>query len=68
MAAGAQYKFIEIADRREAIRQAFADAKHGDCVLLAGIGHEDYRNMGGKKEPWDERVVAREILKEIKSK
>lgn len=64
-AAGGSQKYIEIADRRTAIKQAFSDAKNGDAVLMAGIGHEDYRNMGGKKEPWDERVVAREILREI---
>lgn len=51
-----------IPDRREAIRAAFKDAKRGDVVLLTGIGHEDYRNMGGEKLPWDEREVARELL------
>jgi UDP-N-acetylmuramoyl-L-alanyl-D-glutamate--2,6-diaminopimelate ligase len=54
--------FTEIADRKAAIAQAFADAEPGDVVLLAGIGHQDYRAMGGKKEPWDEREVARELL------
>jgi len=59
------HKSKEIADRKEAIKQAFLDAKAGDVVVLAGIGHEDYRNMGGKKVPWDERVVAEEVLKEV---
>lgn len=54
--------FIEIADRRTAIGQALKDAKKGDVVLLAGIGHQDYRAMGGKKIVWDERLVARELL------
>lgn len=49
-------------DRLDAIKQAFQDAKKGDIVLLTGIGHEDYRNMGGKKIPWDERQIARNIL------
>jgi UDP-N-acetylmuramoyl-L-alanyl-D-glutamate--2,6-diaminopimelate ligase len=61
-------KYIEIADRREAIKQAFLDSEHGDVVLLAGIGHQNYRNMGGKKEPWDERVIAKELLNEILKK
>lgn len=65
--AGGKDKFIEIADRRDAIKQAFVDSKKGDVVILAGIGHQDYRAMGGKKEAWDERVVAREILEELKS-
>ncbi len=54
--------WYEIADRKQAITQALQDAKKGDVVILAGIGHQDYRNMGGKKQPWDERVVAKEIL------
>lgn len=58
-------KYVEIADRREAITKAFTDAKPGDVVLLAGIGHQDYRAMGGQKLAWDEREVAREILREL---
>jgi UDP-N-acetylmuramoyl-L-alanyl-D-glutamate--2,6-diaminopimelate ligase len=60
--AGGVDKTQEIADRREAIIQAFKDAKANDVVLLAGIGHQDYRNMGGKKQPWDEREVAKELF------
>ncbi len=54
-----------IADRREAIKQAFKDAKAGDTILLAGIGHETERNMGGKQLEWDEREVAHAILTEL---
>ncbi len=60
--AGNEAKTVEIPDRREAIRAAFKAAKPGDIVLLTGIGHQSYRNMGGHKEPWDERKVARELL------
>jgi len=56
-----------IADRMEAIRAAFAAAKAGDTVLLAGLGHQDYRAMGTEKQPWDEREVARKLLAEIKN-
>lgn len=64
--AGGESKMTEIADRREAIRAALMAAKAGDTVLLTGIGHQDYRNMGGHKMPWDERQIARQILAEIK--
>jgi UDP-N-acetylmuramyl tripeptide synthase len=37
-------------------------------VLLAGIGHQDHRVMAGEKMPWDERDVARKLLKELKTK
>jgi UDP-N-acetylmuramoyl-L-alanyl-D-glutamate--2,6-diaminopimelate ligase len=58
----AQSKTQVFDDRFNAIMQSFRDAKKGDTVLLAGIGHEDYRNMGGKKLAWDEREVARNCL------
>jgi UDP-N-acetylmuramoyl-L-alanyl-D-glutamate--2,6-diaminopimelate ligase len=61
--AGGDKKTTVIPDRREAIKAAFAAAKRGDVVLLTGIGHEDYRNMGGKKIPWNEPEIAKELLK-----
>jgi UDP-N-acetylmuramoyl-L-alanyl-D-glutamate--2,6-diaminopimelate ligase len=56
-------KTTEISDRADAIKAAFMEAKKGDVVLLAGIGHQDYRAMAGVNEPWDEREVARRLLK-----
>jgi UDP-N-acetylmuramyl-tripeptide synthetase len=48
----------EIADREKAIKQALDDAKAGDVILLAGIGHQNTRNMGGKEIAWsDEEIV-----------
>jgi len=61
--AGGKAKTTVIADRREAIKTAFKAAKAGDAVLLTGIGHETVRNMGGKEIPWDEREIARELLR-----
>ncbi|MDQ5953343.1 MAG: UDP-N-acetylmuramoyl-L-alanyl-D-glutamate--2,6-diaminopimelate ligase [Patescibacteria group bacterium] len=62
LAAGGAKKYVEIADRKDAIKQAFIDAKPGDVVILAGIGHQNYRSMAGKKEPWDERQIAKNLL------
>ncbi len=58
-----QKKTTEIGDRREAIKAALKIAKKGDVLLLAGIGHQNYRNMAGKKLPWDEREIAKALLK-----
>lgn len=52
-----------IPDRQQAIKTAFKEAKKGDVVILAGIGHQDTRNMGGKLVPWSERQIAQEELK-----
>jgi UDP-N-acetylmuramoyl-L-alanyl-D-glutamate--2,6-diaminopimelate ligase len=54
-----------IADRKRAIQTAFESAKPGDVVILAGIGHQDSRNMGGTNVPWDERQIARTLLKKL---
>jgi UDP-N-acetylmuramoyl-L-alanyl-D-glutamate--2,6-diaminopimelate ligase len=66
--AGGEPKTTVIVDRREAIRAAFKAAQPGDTVLLAGLGHQDFRAMGGEKQPWDERDVARELLTELLKK
>lgn len=52
-------------DRREAIRLALSLARDGDCVLLAGKGHEGSIIWGREKRPWDEATVAGELLSEL---
>jgi UDP-N-acetylmuramoyl-L-alanyl-D-glutamate--2,6-diaminopimelate ligase len=61
--AGGQSKTTIIPDRMEAIKAALAAAKKGDTILLAGMGHQTTRNMGGKEEPWNEIEIAQELLK-----
>jgi UDP-N-acetylmuramoyl-L-alanyl-D-glutamate--2,6-diaminopimelate ligase len=53
---------FEITDRREAIRLAMSLAEPGDCVVLAGKGHETSMIWGYEHRPWDEAQVAREAL------
>ncbi len=57
-------KYVEICDRKEAIRYAISHGKEGDIIVLAGKGHEDYQEIKGVKYPMDERVLIREILDE----
>ncbi len=57
------HDFLCIADRTEAIAVAFAHARVGDTILLAGKGHEQSILIGGEKLPWDDRQVAREQLR-----
>lgn len=51
-----------IPDRAEAICQALAMAQPGDCVLIAGKGHEKYQILGDERVPLDDCEVAREWL------
>ena len=57
--------YIEICDRKEAIKYAIAHGQKGDIIVLAGKGHEDYQEIKGVKYPMDERVLIDEIRKEI---
>ena len=49
-------------DRRAAIDAALAWAAGGDVVLVAGKGHESGQTVAGVTVPFDDRVVARELL------
>lgn len=53
-------EFID--DRRRAISLALDAARAGDCVLIAGKGHETYQEFADTVSPFDDRLVARELL------
>lgn len=49
-------------DRLTAIAKALQIAQPGDCVLLAGKGHETEQIIGDRRIPFDDRQVARSFL------
>lgn len=57
-------RFHCVTDRREAIALALDLATPGDCVLLAGKGHETSIIVGLEHVPWNEAEVASELLAE----
>ena len=61
---GKPYEVIE--NRREAIRRALSMGEEGDIIVLAGKGHETYQEIQGVRYPFDEKVVVRELLEEMK--
>lgn len=58
-------RFCRVTDRAAAVRRALAQATKGDCVLLAGKGHEGSIIWGREKRPWDEAAMARSALAEL---
>ncbi len=50
-------------DRHAAIAEAVAAARTGDVVLIAGKGHERGQEIAGRVLPFDDRDVARDVLR-----
>lgn len=57
-----------IIDRGEAIKKAVELAKDGDIVLLATRGSLNTMSIRGEKVSSDDRVIAREVLKNLLNK
>ena len=49
-------------DRARAIFEAIGCAHHGDVVLIAGKGHEDYQESAGERLPFSDVAVAAKAL------
>lgn len=58
-------KYIDICDRKEAIRYAIEHGQAGDIIVLAGKGHETYQEIRGVKYDMDDRVLIQEVLEEL---
>lgn len=55
-------------DRRRAIGRAIESAGTGDCVLIAGKGHENYQEFADITLPFDDKAVAAELLSLLRSR
>ena len=60
---GTTSRFEVVLDRRGAIGAALAEARPGDVVLVAGKGHETTQTTAGAVVPFDDRLVAGELLR-----
>ena len=56
-------RFTVVPDRRSAIGVALDAAREGDCVIIAGKGHEKYQIVGKKKLPFDDAETVAEMLR-----
>jgi UDP-N-acetylmuramoyl-L-alanyl-D-glutamate--2,6-diaminopimelate ligase len=54
-----------ISDRRQAIKKALEIAGQGDCIVIAGKGHETCQEIKGVRYPFNDRDVVAETWAEI---
>lgn len=62
IAGGCSGDFRLVTARADAIALAIATANAGDCVLIAGKGHEDYQLIDGERLPFSDAEQARRAL------
>jgi len=55
--------YVAIEDRKEAIEYAIKHAIHGDAILIAGKGSENYQEILGIKHPFNDKDIVEEILR-----
>jgi len=53
-----------IGDRAQAIREGISRLSKGDCLVIAGKGHESGQIIGRKTIPFNDADEARAALKE----
>ena len=56
-------KIAWVEDRRHAISLALDAPRPGDCLLIAGKGHESYQEFADTIIPFDDRQVVRELIR-----
>jgi UDP-N-acetylmuramoyl-L-alanyl-D-glutamate--2,6-diaminopimelate ligase len=59
---GCSGDYTLVTDRAEAIGLALAEARPGDCIVIAGKGHEDYQIVEGVRLPFSDIAVAKDAL------
>lgn len=57
--------YVAEPDREKAIRRAIHEAQPGDVVILAGKGHETYQVLRDGPVPFDDREVAKRVLRSV---
>lgn len=65
LSSSAKRKYINIVDRKEAIKAAVSFAQPGDIILVAGKGHEKYQEIKGIKYDFDDKKILQELFNDL---
>jgi len=65
LTSAAKRKYINIVDRKEAIKAAISFAKAGDIILIAGKGHEKYQDIQGVKHDFDDKKILENLFNDL---
>jgi len=65
LSSSAKRKYINIVDRKEAIKAAISFAKAGDIILIAGKGHEKYQDIQGVKYDFDDKQILENLFNDL---
>jgi len=65
LSSSAKRKYINIVDRKEAIKVAVSFAQPGDIILVAGKGHEKYQEIKGIKHDFDDKKILQELFNDL---
>jgi UDP-N-acetylmuramoyl-L-alanyl-D-glutamate--2,6-diaminopimelate ligase len=60
--AGMSGNHVVVPDRAKAIESAIGRAHPDDVILIAGKGHENYQEIGGRRMPFSDAAAARAAL------
>ncbi|WP_243289971.1 UDP-N-acetylmuramoyl-L-alanyl-D-glutamate--2,6-diaminopimelate ligase [Bacillus sp. FJAT-47783] len=60
--------YHSITNREDAIQFAVSNAKKGDCIVIAGKGHETYQQIGNQTLEFDDKEVALKAVKQVQCK
>lgn len=65
LSSSAKRKYINIVDRKEAIKAAVSFSKPGDIILIAGKGHEKYQDIKGVKQHFDDKEILQNLFNDL---
>ncbi len=55
-------KIIKVTDREKAIMESKKISQPGDIILIAGKGHENYQEIKGKRNPFDDYEIVKKYF------